>query len=104
MSTQDNARQNTARKNQNWPDYDYARGRYYDERSQERRRRFIELMPRKLICQDCHGTGGERERILDDGSGPWYSCGWCDGMGLVTPWERGQWLRMKKAAKLEDAA
>ena len=28
-------------------------------------------------CQGCHGEGGYKEVILDDGSGPWEPCGYC---------------------------
>lgn len=53
----------------------------------------------KLICQECGGAGGETEPILDDGSGPWFECGWCKGTGFITPKLRGLWLRMKKKEK-----
>ncbi|MFA5238235.1 MAG: hypothetical protein WC476_00825 [Phycisphaerae bacterium] len=37
------------------------------------------------ICHGpiCHGSGGEKEVILDDGSGPWYECGYCEGKGCI---------------------
>lgn len=50
----------------------------------------------KLICQECGGGGGETDVILDDGTGPWEECGWCEGTGFVTPWLRGWWLRLKR--------
>jgi len=34
-----------------------------------------------LLCPMCHGAGGFREVILDDGSGPREVCGGCDGKG-----------------------
>lgn len=51
-----------------------------------------------LPCQECGGMGGEREAILDDGSGPWHDCGWCEGTGKTTRWLRGLWLRDKRRA------
>ncbi len=48
-----------------------------------------------LPCQDCGGAGGETYVILDDGTGPWESCGWCEGTGKVTRWIRGRWLQWK---------
>lgn len=35
-------------------------------------------------CAACHGEGGYRERVLEDGSGPWDSCGYCKGAGRTT--------------------
>jgi hypothetical protein len=32
-------------------------------------------------CPVCHGAGGETEVILDDGSGPWEPCAFCNGKG-----------------------
>ena len=52
-----------------------------------------------LLCQECGGMGGATEPILDDGSGPWEQCGWCEGTGFVTRWRRGEWLRYKKDIK-----
>ena len=50
----------------------------------------------KLLCQECGGAGGDTEPILDDGTGPWEECGWCEGTGKVTPWLRGMWLRFRR--------
>jgi len=73
---------------------DYAKLSY---RRTEHHKRFVKrVLQTKLICQECRGLGGEREVILDDGSGPWIECGWCEGTGYVTPWLRGMWLRMKR--------
>lgn len=52
-------------------------------------------------CQECRGEGGKTESILEDGSGPWEVCGWCEGTGLVTKWTAGEWLRMMKQAKTD---
>ena len=55
-------------------------------------RHVTERRPR-LVCQDCHGMGGETVPILDDGTGPFETCGWCSGVGYVSAWVRGEWLR-----------
>ena len=67
-------------------------------RHHERYKRYVAAMPRKLVCQDCRGYGGHVEPILDDGTGPYYECGWCEGTGYVTPHRRGLWLRCRVAA------
>lgn len=53
-------------------------------------------LPKLLSCQECCGSGGFKEVILDDGSGPWFECGWCEGTGLLDNWRRGFWLKCKK--------
>jgi hypothetical protein len=40
-------------------------------------------MIKKFPCPICKGQGGEKEVILDDGSGPYYKCGYCEGEGLI---------------------
>jgi len=35
-------------------------------------------------CQGCHGSGGYKDVILDDGTGPWEACGYCQGHGRTT--------------------
>lgn len=35
-------------------------------------------------CPDCHGAGGETHVILDDGTGPWTDCNFCQGTGRIT--------------------
>ena len=80
-----------------WPNY--ARLNESWRRHHIRFVRRIEGMSPKLICQECRGGGGRTELVLDDGSGPWEECGFCEGTGYVTPWLRGQWLRLKKAEK-----
>jgi hypothetical protein len=77
---------------------EYWRDSYYIRRHHERFVRYVEAMPRKLICQDCGGAGGEIEVVLDFGEGPWEECGWCEGTGLVTPFLRGMWLAYKRKA------
>ena len=76
---------------------DYAKLGWRWQRQRQRFARRVEADG--LTCQDCGGAGGEREPILDDGSGPWEECGWCQGTGLVTPWLRGQWLKYKRMEK-----
>ena len=74
---------------------DYAKHDYKSRQHHLRYKRFVESMPRKLYCQDCGGSGGEVVPMCDDGSGPFESCGWCEGTGLVTPKIRGIWLAWK---------
>ena len=38
----------------------------------------------KRICPSCHGSGGEVDVILEDGTGPWEECGFCKGKGIIT--------------------
>ena len=72
----------------------YAWQHWY-KRHHERLKRFIEAMPQKLVCQECGGMG----RIaIDhvDGYAIYGDCGWCEGIGYVTPHVRGFWLRWKR--------
>lgn len=64
--------------------------------SQHRQRYAKRAKQDNLICQECGGGGGHTEIILDDGTGPWEECGWCEGIGYITKWDRGLWLRFKK--------
>lgn len=76
---------------------DYARIDWIWRSHHARYVRRVNAMPRKLVCQDCGGAGGEVINIgLPDGTGPVESCGWCEGTGYVTPWLRGFWLRCKR--------
>lgn len=34
-------------------------------------------------CPCCHGAGGWKDVILDDGSGPIEPCGYCNGTGEI---------------------
>lgn len=90
---------------------DYARMRHRWMSHHARFLRYVES--HGLLCQDCRGSGGERDVILDDGTGPWEPCGWCEGTGKIPRWTRGAWLRWKadkyrkakeKAAKKRSAA
>ena len=73
---------------------DYPRMNYYAQRHHERYARRVSLHT-SLVCQECGGGGGSVEPVLDDGSGPWEPCGWCEGTGRLTPFLRGMWLRQK---------
>lgn len=75
----------------------FRRRDYYDYRHHQRYVKYV--YGNGMTCQDCGGAGGYKEVILDDGSGPWYGCGWCEGTGLVTRWLRGQWLRYMREEK-----
>jgi hypothetical protein len=44
-----------------------------------------------LMCPECKGEGGEKEIILDDGSGPWYECGFCNGKGYMNIFQKIYW-------------
>lgn len=65
----------------------------------ERRKVFLAKMPNRLFCQVCSGEGGWTEPVLDFGIGPWVPCGFCEGTGLLTPHERGLFLRESKREK-----
>lgn len=53
----------------------------------------------KHTCQDCGGVGGYTDVILDDGTGPWEPCGFCNGTGRMTSRMRGIWLTLKRYEK-----
>lgn len=48
-----------------------------------------------MKCQCCKGEGGEREHILDDGSGPYYECGYCKGEGEINIFKYLKWWFME---------
>ena len=77
----------------------YARLDYYSQHQRTRRERYVMNRRPLLACQDCRGEGGERVPILDDGTGPFEMCGWCLGIGYMTAWERGEWLRTQRREK-----
>lgn len=54
-----------------------------------------------LTCQECRGSGGFVDVILDDGSGPFETCGWCEGEGLVDAHRRGMWLASRRSPRGE---
>lgn len=84
----------------NWVKWSYVIRAHHD-----RFVRYIKSQERKLVCQECGGGGGWAEPILDDGTGPWEQCGWCEGTGYMTRWSRGLWLRYKREllAELTEA-
>ena len=56
-----------------------------------------------LMCQECGGAGDYIDEYIDNGICPepiYSSCGWCQGIGLVPRWIRGQWLKYKRLAKV----
>ena len=75
-------------------DIDYPRLAYYRRRHHARYVQRVEETDDSLPCQACRGWGGEAEPVLDDSTGPWLECGWCEGTGSVTKWLRGLWLRI----------
>lgn len=78
---------------------DYAKLDHNRQASYVRLKKFINGMPHPLVCQECGGRGGWTETISLELGGPWYECGWCLGLGYVTPHIRGIWLNMKKEEK-----
>jgi len=76
---------------------DYPRISYEYRQHHERFKVFVK--EKGLFCQECGGSGGEMIPVLDDGSGPFETCGWCEGTGLVTPFIRGAWLSYRKEQK-----
>ncbi len=112
MSQAWNHRQKTAHKRGHdegyWHDFDYARMSYYDKYHSDRRARFVKSKCSHLHCMECGGAGEEVNDSIDFGGegcpmmcNIYIDCGWCDGTGLMTPHERGQWLRMKKEERRE---
>ena len=81
--------------------YDYAKALY---RYQSHYRRFkarVTTTGDHQPCPMCKGEGGHKEVILDDGSGPWFNCGLCEGLGETTHWLAMWWLRHLKMKKQE---
>jgi len=55
-------------------------------------------MKKSLPCQECGGYGEYVEEYID--KYPRYeTCGFCKGIGKVSPKIRGLWLQMKKEEK-----
>lgn len=75
----------------------YARMDYH--RAEHHKRFVVYIEKHGLLCQECGGAGGEIEPILDYGQGPFIPCGWCEGTGKVTRWDRGLWLRTRREAQ-----
>ncbi len=79
---------------------DYARFDYQVQQHHNRYVRYVNSMPRKLLCQECGGAGGWEETISYELGGPWEGCGWCEGTGFVTPHRRGLWLQCKREGRV----
>ena len=75
----------------------YAKMHQRDRRHHIRYKRYVEA--HGLICQECRGAGGETVPILDDGTGPFEECGYCEGTGKVTRHMRGLWLTWRRESK-----
>ena len=79
----------------------YFRDAEYRRRHHGRYKTYVETKGNGFVCQECRGRGGEVEPVTDEGQGPWYDCGFCEGTGLVTRWMRGWWLTWKAQEKAE---
>ena len=76
---------------------DYRKNDYYFRSHHQRFAKFVQQ--KGLSCQECRGEGGWKEIIDPEIGGPWFDCGWCEGTGFMTPFNRGYWLRYKKQEK-----
>ena len=47
----------------------------------------------------CGGEGGEVDPVLDDGTGPWLECGWCEGTGRMTRRILWRWLLVQRSKR-----
>jgi hypothetical protein len=47
-------------------------------------------------CPCCHGKGGETDIITDEGQGPFYPCGLCDGNGKLNIFKKLYFLAVLK--------
>jgi hypothetical protein len=50
-----------------------------------------EIIDEICVCPICHGEGGEKHIVTDEGFGPFYPCGECNGKGTVNFFRR-LWL------------
>lgn len=82
-----------SREIENWTKYDNDQRRHHS-----RYVRFVESLSPPLTCQECGGSGGSIDPVLDYGLGPFIPCGCCEGTGLVTPHARGRWLSSKRVS------
>ena len=80
---------------------DYTKLGWYQRQHHARYKHYVEA--NGFPCQECRGAGGYVEPVLDYGEGPWFDCGWCEGTGLVTRWDRGRWLACAREAKRAKA-
>jgi hypothetical protein len=81
---------------------DYAKLDWKRHQHHIRFRRLVESQVPKLLCQECGGAGGYVEPVLDYGQGPFEQCGWCEGTGYLTPWLRGQWLKLTRQVPMVE--
>lgn len=77
----------------------HKREMYYARQHYIRYVAYVLGMDHPLTCQDCKGTGGEYDIVDPEIGGPWIACGWCEGTGVMTPYMRALWLRLKKEDK-----
>lgn len=73
----------------------FARLSSYYQRHHKRYVEFTQNLRHRLTCQECSGIGNYTEIVDIELGGPTYECGWCEGTGLITPYLRGVWLRLK---------
>lgn len=82
---------------------DYAKLDWYARQHYARHKRYVEALPKKLICQECSGSGWFYIDYFPElGCGPRGACEWCEGTGYMTPHGRGVWLRFKREEKLAN--
>ncbi len=68
----------------------------------ERLKRYLNSMPKKLLCQECGGSGRYVEDYIEYRDREIYGmCGWCEGLGFVPPHIRGVWLQYKRKERKE---
>lgn len=80
----------------------YAQTTWLWKYHHQRRKRFLDSLPKNLVCQECGGSGGEVVPVTDEGQGPFEECGFCEGDGRMTPHERSFWLLRKRQEKQKD--
>jgi DnaJ-class molecular chaperone len=78
---------------------DYHRERYRYLSHHKRFVRRVNTDSHSRSCPACRGEGGETDAILEDGSGPWWDCGFCEGEGKTITWLAMLWVRNAKEIK-----
>ena len=53
-------------------------------------------------CPDCKGKGGWKEVICDDGTGPWYPCGFCEEKGYMNVFKKIYTIFLLAKAEAEN--
>ena len=74
----------------------YSRRDYQWRKHHERYKKRVQEKHPHLHCMECGGRGGGIEIVDPELGGPWWPCEYCEGTGLMTPYLRGVWLRMKR--------